>query len=162
MEKDRKALLISLGMVLHMAIFCEILEISWLLWSLLRGLYICLGGRLKNFISHPNLSIDCGSSCLNFLFLLYFHFLSHICKKKNIAKCSLSFQLIKDILLYLKAFSAPSTPIFSLSFHMPCFFPGFCNNKSRVNNSPVNYSQKQDYIIRVTVANRKQMNMSKL
>lgn len=32
-----KASLISLGMVLHMAILCEILEISWLLWSLLRG-----------------------------------------------------------------------------------------------------------------------------
>lgn len=81
-RKIEKTLLISLGMVLHMAILCEILEISWLLWSLLRGLCICLWGRLKNFISHPNLSIGCGSSCLHFLFLLYFHFLSHICKKK--------------------------------------------------------------------------------
>lgn len=124
-RKIEQALLIPLGIVLHMAILCEILEISWLLWSLLRGLCICLGGRLKNFISHTNLSIGCGSSCLCFLFLLYFHFLSHICKKKlYIAKCSLSFQLIKDILLYLKAFATPSTPISSLSSICLASFPG--------------------------------------
>lgn len=87
--------------------------------------------------------------------LLHTHFLFHVCKQN----CHMLTFFLTDSRTFCSIWKRSPHPAPHLVplFHLPCFLPSFCSHQA-----PVNSSQKQDYIVRVTVTNGKEINISKL